>query len=751
MVANRANGGIDFTVLRKGLANLKGLEGLKTSDPPTVKNSRLVENLTDLQNCMEAAGVSSEHFDFKFARDRLGFASDADNLPMLPREKQALTDRRTANTLAIRNAPQALKAALVGEGEKLEKALRKENEKNRKWLQCTQDINNLFQLGIEFVIYFKVKCPKDMVAQCHALMHPKSDMFSGAVLYDRHAAAAAYDPTRPFEKGYELCTRKFESLVLHISLLAELRKLIPLPTAVELQQHLRLINDPKLHLQKNNTFADWLAGYDNKTIVALIGTHAELTLNERVNRVIHSSVKEGANRWGHLFTEITAPDGLLHNIIVQDDAILKAAMIKSMYDKIFTAERHFWQYNAEYKPEPLKQQDLYNPSLAKGEKVIVNSFTKDNLAKKVTAWKIGDNCARCGSKTHMRRQCKISDLQAQIKVDAGEVPVFIPLETVLKEEIAYLKGAKPGQGGGGQNGGNSQGRGGGRSGQGRGGNFKGRGGQGVTRGGNDAAPCWQFEKGNCAFGTNCRFSHSSTAVAKVVDSGAKRPIKLAKVVINAAEQEEESEQEEEIKASSKKPKSSKSSGGVRIITNILEIGSSLKDVLLNAVDASSSIPSDMLACDSGSNEHVANQLRDDVYNVQPIENIQAKMANKSTLSLRATYDTGIKGFGTFYVANNGTMPRSLTSVGRTADEGMMSIFDGENVYILHEGEQIDLKRDQIAYMVPRDKKTGLYMCPYAEFMTPASVKFAQQDRQKKAPACKIPASDPTSDSDGEEA
>jgi hypothetical protein len=211
------------------------------------------------------------------------------------------------------------------------------------------------------------------------------------------------------------------------------------------------------------------------------------------------------------------------------------------------------------------------------------------------------------------------------------------------------------------------------------------------------------------------------------------------------------EVKEEIKASSKKPKSSKSSGGVRIITNILEIGSSLKDVLLNAVDASSSIPSDMLACDSGSNEHVANQLRDDVYNVQPIKNTQAKMANKSTLSLRATYDTGIKGFGTFYVANNGTMPRSLTSVGRTADEGMMSIFDGENVYILHEGEQIDLKRDQIAYMVPRDKKTGLYMCPYAEFMTPASVKFAQQDRQKKAPACKIPASDPTSDSDGEEA
>ena len=105
------------------------------------------------------------------------------------------------------------------------------------------------------------------------------------------------------------------------------------------------------------------------------------------------------------------------------------------------------------------------------------------------------------------------------------------------------------------------------------------------------------------------------------------------------------------------------------------------------------------------------------------------MVNRSILSLRATCLTGITGFSKFYMTIAGRMPRSLASVGLTADEHMSTVFDSENAYILNPGETVVLRRDQIAHVIPRCSKTGLYMASWARFFEPAAEYFARSDAE----------------------
>jgi hypothetical protein len=125
-------------------------------------------------------------------------------------------------------------------------------------------------------------------------------MFAGAISYDRHADNSVFNPARPFEKGYQQCTKKFETLVLHMSLLSELRKMIPLPSSIEAHQYITLISTAKFNLQKEQAFAEWLPHVDRDTH-ALIGTLYEMDTNAKVNRVISCSTKEGSDRWGQLY------------------------------------------------------------------------------------------------------------------------------------------------------------------------------------------------------------------------------------------------------------------------------------------------------------------------------------------------------------------------------------------------------------------------------------------------------------------
>jgi hypothetical protein len=143
----------------------------------------------------------------------------------------------------------------------------------------------------------------------------------------------------------------------------------------------------------------------------------------------------------------------------------------------------------------------------------------------------------------------------------------------------------------------------------------------------------------------------------------------------------------------------------------------------------------MLVHDSGANASIFNGPQDFVFDIEPVHNLQAKMANKSKLPIQATCSTGIPGFEKFYIAKEGTMPRSLNSVGLTADAGMITVMDSDNAYILKAGERVNFKADQIAHIIPRCKKTGLYMCPWSQAVQPASVFFEQQ----RAPARKVPA------------
>jgi len=161
MVANsltRKGDVIDFGSMRKMLNQLVGIETIKPGDPNTKKNFLLMEYLQNLQAIFEATGVDPEFLDPSWANDRHGYAKDKDNIPALESARSLLSSKRAANVLAIKVArDKPTKDALVAEGLALEKTIRREDLRKRQWLQCTQDIINLAQLGIEMSMHVKSK------------------------------------------------------------------------------------------------------------------------------------------------------------------------------------------------------------------------------------------------------------------------------------------------------------------------------------------------------------------------------------------------------------------------------------------------------------------------------------------------------------------------------------------------------------------------------------------------------------------
>ena len=199
------------------------------------------------------------------------------------------------------------------------------------------------------------------------------------------------------------------------------------------------------------------------------------------------------------------------------------------------------------------------------------------------------------------------------------------------------------------------------------------------------------------------------------------------VVVNQAESTAD-----DTKSVGKKSKTTKGDGNVTIVANSLELQSSLRQVIIGLAQRPFTAL-DWIVLDSGANASVINHHRDDIYDITPIDHQEAKMANRSKLTLKATCLTGITGFSKWYMAAEGTMPRSLSSVGLTADAGMSTIFDRNFAYILKPGESMVLRQDQIAYIIPRCETTGLYMASWSRFFEPAADYYARMSAEEMPP------------------
>jgi hypothetical protein len=99
---------------------------------------------------------------------------------------------------------------------------------------------------------------------------------------------------------------------------------------------------------------------------------------------------------------------------------------------------------------------------------------------------------------------------------------------------------------------------------------------------------------------------------------------------------------------------------------------------------------------------------------------------------------GIEGYEDGFVAQDGTMPQSLNSVGLTQMQASLLS------YIVI---RLIFTCAQIAHIIPRCKKTGLYLCPLSQFVQLA-LGFLRDTRPRKEPARKVHATDPVSESNG---
>ena len=766
MVANQRMVNFDPSMLAKSLEKLDHLQSLKSTDPNTKLNAAYALYLKDLEQIFLAAGGKAKYFDPVFVHGLWSYARNDRHLPAKSRARQILIANQAMKLVQLKSAPEALKQGYQDELAVYERTIRDDNELKRKWLECKQEIQDLVTLGILYATHIKKKWPHFLTSQVTDLIHPEGVMFNAAIAFDRHAVIIARAPPQVFN-DYELTTKALSELLLHISLIAEARKFIRLPTAVESAQHQTIINGSAFVLKEKQAFVEWVPDIFNTDTLALHGTANEHNLAQRVQRVVTLSSAQGHNRWGPTHRDITQDGGLLAQLLDEPDPVRQEALWRAMYNQIVQAEKHYWLH-AKEKAKTHTHPDIFASAsiVTSGETIVANSFTKDNLGKKVTGYTTGvdkrkPHCNRC-NEPHNFMYCHYTDKQIQTKVKDGEVEKAIPLTTVLQARIThYENGGGRGGGRSGRGGGNRGGRHGGgqgdygggqRGGQGGGRNNRG-GGQGGGRWSKDGSrgedtpkPCWAFARGECKLGSNCNFSHSSGG-GKGDNGGGKRPNKPGRVVINSAVADDtEEESEPETKVKTKKTKT-KGSGNVHVHANIVELQSSLEHLLIH--QATLQAPSDLVVVDSGANGRLLNQIFPWAYNVQPLDNMQARMANRGKLPLRATCETGITGHNEWYIAEDGKMPRSLASVGLTADEGMITVFDNKRCYILHAGTELHFTQDDIATVVDRDPKTGLYMCSMDDFRQPASEYFKKQTltRSKRSVSRKVKALQPTSDSD----
>jgi hypothetical protein len=185
-------------------------------------------------------------------------------------------------------------------------------------------------------------CAKFIVDQMYDILHPAPTILAGAANFDYNAAFGAHVLKPEFEEARQIVEQPLEDFILHIRILAGMRKAIPKPNASEAEKYAIMINDVKiLGLLPSQSLAEWhTQTYEHDTL-ALKDTHREFTAVQKLNRGLHLIAGE-RNRWSEFHNEIVRTGGLQEAILAAPSGPVQDGLISNLWLNLFERDRQHW-------------------------------------------------------------------------------------------------------------------------------------------------------------------------------------------------------------------------------------------------------------------------------------------------------------------------------------------------------------------------------------------------------------------------